>query len=296
MNKLIITASLCFASALSCNAQQKEIDKASFCCLYTHYVKTETKEHIAAVDSFYSILEVGEKVCKYGDLISYAFQKKMIPEKMQAYAKEDCLRDEHLCVMQNYPKEGVLTVEEALHPSFFTYEESMGTLHWELLSGDSVILGYTCHPAQMSYAGREWTAWYTEDIPVSSGPWKLSGLPGLVLHAQDKTGTHCFRAWSIFNVDSQPIETVNNEYKTKETQRKTFIKTRNKIKTDPKWLKCPWYNDQNNTRIAILHKKDRDRLGIRPFVSVNRIKYPYREREDGTLDGILNYYQPLELY
>ncbi len=295
MNKVIFTASLCLTSALFCNAQQQEIDKATFCCLYTHYVKTETKEHVAAVDSFYSILEVGESVCKYGDLSTYVWQKKKIPETIQTLAKENCSRDEYLWVIQNYPEEGMLTVEEALHPSFFAYEESTDSFCWTILSGDSTIMDYSCHPALLSYAGREWSVWYTEEIPVSSGPWKFAGLPGFVLFAQDKTSTHTFRAYSIFNVDGQSITRANNEYNTTKTKRDSFIKTRNKIKTNPKWIRTPWYNDRNNVKMAILDKKSRDELGITPFIFVNGIKYPCREREDGQLELIHNDFQPLEL-
>ncbi len=285
-----------FASAFSVRAQNIKVDKASFCCLYTHYVKTETKEHVAAVDSFYSILEVGESVCKYGDLSAYVWQKKKIPATMQALTKENCSRDEYLWVLQNYPKEGVMTVEEALHPSFFTYEESADALRWTLLSGDSTVMNYTCHPAHLSYAGREWRVWYTEEIPVSAGPWKFTGLPGFVLFAQDKTGTHTFRAYSIFNVNGQGITRANTEYKDKKTKRDQFIKTRNRIKADPQWMRTPWYNDRNNVKMGILSKKSRDEFGIPPFISVNGIKYPCREREDGQLELIHNYYQPLELY
>ena len=286
-----------FVFTLFCNAQQNEIGKASFCCLYTHYVQTTDKDHVAAVDSFFSILEVGESICKYGDLSTYTFQKKYLPNEMQGLTKEDCRRDEHLWVLQNYPDMGTLTVEEALHPSFFSYKESTDTLHWTILSGDSVILDYKCHHARLYYGGREWMVWYTDEIPASTGPWKLIGLPGLVLFAQDKTGTHTFHARSIFNVENQIItESNNSDYKIQKTKRDSFIKTRNKIKYDPQWMRLPWYNDRTNVNMAILNAKDRKRLGITPFISVNGIKYPCRERSDGMLEYIHNYYQPLEWY
>ncbi len=284
-------------TSLLCHAQQDVIDKASFCCLYTHFVQTEDREHAAAVDSFYSILEVGDSVYRYGDLSTYISQKKFIPNAMRALEIEDCLRDEHLWVTHNYPEEGEMTVEEALHPAFFHYTESMDSLQWELLAGDSTIIKYTCKKARMQYAGREWLAWYTEEIPISSGPWKLTGLPGLVLFARDNTGRHTFQANSVFKVDNQAVIKRNSEwYTSKETKRDEFVRTRNKIKGDSKWLFTPYYNDPSNVNMAILNAESRKRLGIRPFITVNWIKYPCRELGDGDLDYIYNCFQPLELY
>lgn len=161
---------LCCIATAFCYAQDGKLDKASFCCFYTHFVQTEDREHAAAVDSFYSILEVGERIYKYGELATYTAHKKFLPDDMKWLEKEDCLRDEHLWVTQNYPEEGVMTVEEAMHPAFFLYTESMDSIRWELMPGDSTIMEYPCYKARMQYAGRNWTAWYTETIPVASGP------------------------------------------------------------------------------------------------------------------------------
>lgn len=297
VKRLFIWVVSCFMAIPVCHAQQDVLDKASFCCIYTHYVQTKDRENVAVVDSFYSILEVGEAVYKYGELSSYTAQKKYLPSELKWLDNGDCLRDEHLWVTQNYPQEGLMTVEEALHPSFFLYTESMDSMRWEYLTGDSTIMNYTCHRAKVQYAGREWISYYTEEIPVSSGPWKLCGLPGLVLYAQDDSRTHVFQANSIFNVENQPITAVHDKWSTtKGTKRDVFIKTRNKIKSNPKWLTTPYYNDRANVSMAILNAESRKDLGIRPFISVNGIKYPCREREDGLLEYVTNCFQPLELY
>lgn len=57
---------------------------------------------------------------------------------------------------------------------------------WELLD-DSVreIAGYPCKKARTRYYGREWIVWYTEEIPMNTGPWLLQGLPGLIVSATD---------------------------------------------------------------------------------------------------------------
>lgn len=66
----------------------------------------------------------------------------------------------------------------------FYYDEA--TPHWELTSDTSSIDGLLCQKAQTSLGGRLWTAWFTTEIPITDGPYKFSGLPGLVVRAHDE--------------------------------------------------------------------------------------------------------------
>lgn len=57
----------------------------------------------------------------------------------------------------------------------------------EIADSTKNILGYDCVMATAHYHGRDWTAWFTPDIPLPEGPWKLTGLPGLILEASEST-------------------------------------------------------------------------------------------------------------
>ncbi|MBO4230643.1 MAG: GLPGLI family protein [Bacteroidales bacterium] len=63
-----------------------------------------------------------------------------------------------------------------------------GTLElpgWTLVDSTRVFGGYSCKKAEAEYLGRKWNVWYTEEIPVNSGPWLLWGCPGLIVYASD---------------------------------------------------------------------------------------------------------------
>lgn len=66
-----------------------------------------------------------------------------------------------------------------------SYSDTYIQPEWTIEEGDYSYRGYTTHKATCHFMGRDWIAWYTEEILSSAGPWLLSGLPGLILKAQD---------------------------------------------------------------------------------------------------------------
>ena len=96
------------------------------------------------------------------------------------------------------------------------------------------ILGYKCYMATTDFRGRRWTVYYTEDIPVSLGPWKLGGLPGLILSAEVK-GFITIEASSIKIKGLSPV-TFYNFYNKKyeDIQRDAYLKEISNPKSYPK--------------------------------------------------------------
>lgn len=64
--------------------------------------------------------------------------------------------------------------------------EKRPVIDWKLLSETKKIGSFTAHKATGEFRGRTYTAWYTTKIPLPYGPWKLQGLPGLILEAYDE--------------------------------------------------------------------------------------------------------------
>ena len=81
------------------------------------------------------------------------------------------------------------------------YDEPFTELNWSVSDSTKTILGYECIMAETDYHGRHWTAWFSPEIPLPDGPWKLCGLPGLILEASESTGQHSFTATGIENCD-----------------------------------------------------------------------------------------------
>ncbi|MDD2793581.1 MAG: GLPGLI family protein [Sediminibacterium sp.] len=59
---------------------------------------------------------------------------------------------------------------------------------WILEEGFKIIGKLTCKKAVTSFRGRKYTVWYCPDLPYGFGPWKLNGLPGLIVEATEEEG------------------------------------------------------------------------------------------------------------
>lgn len=77
------------------------------------------------------------------------------------------------------------------------YEENMNEQNWEITDSTKNILGYECLSAETDYHGRHWKVWFAPEIPIHDGPWKLCGLPGLILHADADNGKYRFEVTGI---------------------------------------------------------------------------------------------------
>lgn len=111
-----------------------------------------------------------------------------------------------------YPAESIVIQDRRKDSLFFfdrifvdryRYDEPIPHQSWQLTSGDSVVAGYKCHRAVTRWRGRDWVAWYSEELPMSYGPYKFGGLPGLILCLYDATGDYRYTMEAMEHL-SQP--------------------------------------------------------------------------------------------
>ena len=107
-------------------------------------------------------------------------------------------------IYKNYPNKGINSVIWNSNKRMY-YEEDATIQQWEMIGGDTIIMGYNCKKARTQFRGREWLVWYTMDIPISEGPWKLCGLPGMILQAEDRNGLFTFCCIGIKSHINEPL-------------------------------------------------------------------------------------------
>ncbi|TVZ27865.1 GLPGLI family protein [Gillisia sp. Hel_I_86] len=89
---------------------------------------------------------------------------------------------------------------------------------WEIKNEFKKIGDYNVQKATAFINDRTWTAFFTNELGINGGPWKLIGLPGLVLEATatENTSTYEFRLTKI-NKNIECFEITKPYYKNQTT-------------------------------------------------------------------------------
>lgn len=171
------------------------------------------------------------KFSSYKNLTVDSLLLCLTPEQIGRAAMDGKLSTgEFMTIYKNYPA-GKLTHTEKICTDWFRYVEDIPDLDWELTDSVTIILGYECRAAVCSFRGRKWTAFYSEDIPVMDGPWKLHGLPGLIMKASDESGHYIFECVGIKSKANRSITIYNVPFNV--TTRKKYYDTKHRYEVNP---------------------------------------------------------------
>ena len=75
----------------------------------------------------------------------------------------------------------------------YAVEENSNNINWRISSETDHINGFKVQKAYTSLGGRNWVAWFSDEIPFHEGPYKFHGLPGLILKIEDVSNSHSFK-------------------------------------------------------------------------------------------------------
>lgn len=100
--------------------------------------------------------------------------------------------------------------------SYAVISEKLPHFRWEIGQETKEILGHQTQKATTEFRGRKYEAWFASDIKISDGPYKFSGLPGMILEIASHDGKYQFIAYELKinqeKVDSE-IEPLSKKHK-----------------------------------------------------------------------------------
>lgn len=230
MKLLYKTFIIIFCINFSIKAQLKK-DSSEIEVKYNFMFVQDTLDRSSVIYEPMVLLTNGKKSIYYSENYKTAvegFAKKM----------EDAMNTGNIVDPSNLPKARVrhnvykdekkIYISNYLGKTCYTYE-SLDKLDWKIDSKSTTIIGgYKCNKATVNVGGKKYIAWFTHDIPISDGPYKFRGLPGLILKINQDNNFVSFELTSLKKT-SLPIE----QKKGIEVSKDEFIIKRKEYINDP---------------------------------------------------------------
>lgn len=110
-------------------------------------------------------------------------------------------------IYKDRDKRHIYTLDKELNLEETTifFDEKIEPQLWTIENDTCRILNYLCNKATTKFRGREYEVYFTTEIPINEGPWKLYGLPGLILTARTTDGALSFQAIGIEKAKDKSI-------------------------------------------------------------------------------------------
>jgi GLPGLI family protein len=91
------------------------------------------------------------------------------------------------------------------------YRDTLHPMQWALTRDRKMIDSLECFKATTTFKGRAYTAWYAPSIPIPNGPWKLGGLPGLIIEAYEDQKDLYFLLSGIRYTDQLSVPIIKDQ-------------------------------------------------------------------------------------
>ena len=234
MQKILVTM-MAFALTIAAQAQTETVDTAQFVAVYDYECRTQNDEAASVTDRMQLVVQVGRTVSKSMPFSAYPFTDNDSKADVAAGFQEALM---HMpTVWTGYPN-GQTTVREFIFPHEYEGYEPTPEIVWTLSDDTLTVSGYLCQQATATHRGVEWRVWYTDEIPSSAGPWRLRGLPGLIVKAESEAHTFCL---TELRQEASPITAPEQRPDVQRMKYTKLLKHRNEIYGNRQYAKNPMY-------------------------------------------------------
>ena len=214
---------------------QEVIDTAQFVAIYDYECRTQNDEAAPVTDRMQVVVQVGRTVTKSMPFTAYPFTDEASKPDMAAGFQEALM---HMPTVWTGLPNGQTTVREFIFPHEYEGSEETPEIAWTLTEDTMTVSGYLCQQATATFRGVEWRVWYTDEIPSSAGPWRLRGLPGLIVKAENDAHTFCL---AELRMEASPITTPEQNPEVHRMKYAKLLKHRNEIYGNRQYAKKPTY-------------------------------------------------------
>ena len=217
------------------------LDKVNITAFYDckFMTDTTTKKYIEYVAD----LEIGDEYSKF-----YGHSLHII-DSLSSHQKFIDNYEKALRTVAKYYRKGYpMTFNDAIYIKFsdnsykmssrfveidYIHEGKVPEFKWTIHDSTKVIAGYRAQKATCTHNGFNYTAWFSMDIPISSGPWKFNGLPGLIISVKDSNEEYVYE---LRGLSTQQRDIIFPSYEYTRISEKRYAKLRRQAIENPGFL------------------------------------------------------------
>lgn len=161
-------------------------------------------------------------------------------------------------------QENELILAEKVFQYELKYIQDLKTIDWKIQPENKEILGFNVQKGLGSFAGRNYVAWFAPELPFLDGPYKFSGLPGLIVEISDLKNQYHF-SLTGFQELKTPIKKLLNLDNYKTVSQEELDQVRDDYNRDPigtmqkAGVKFGWSEEDEAKQKKELTKKYKER-------------------------------------
>jgi len=224
MNKQLLL-SIVFLTNINLFSQSTITEKAIYKAIYSITYLADSTD-IYSDKSEKMLLYIGKKHTlfesvnnRYNNSIKKDYSNNTIQDLSKKYNSTSRDRKRTRFEYKIYTTLNKIKVIDFIFSDKYVYDEKVN-LNWKISSEIKTINTYLCKKAVTFFSGRKYEAWFTEELPINSGPYKFSGLPGLIVKIQDTKNNYIFELLSFEKTNDNFV--LNNKGATKTTKKDFF--------------------------------------------------------------------------
>ncbi|MBS1522096.1 MAG: GLPGLI family protein [Bacteroidetes bacterium] len=189
MKKQLLLAIILLLAFITAKAQKPDTARMQVHYKFTWVRDTANRDHPYTENM---VLYIGQRSSAYRsyDGVVYKAQfKKAWAEAVAASPDGHPMINRHgvgsNIEYYQFPNEKKLFTENPIYMNNYFINGEMPAIDWKTSGDTATFGGLHCQKATCHFKGRDYTAWFCPDLPVRVGPWKLNGLPGVIVDARD---------------------------------------------------------------------------------------------------------------
>ncbi|GGK57079.1 MULTISPECIES: GLPGLI family protein [Flavobacteriaceae] len=136
------------------------------------------------------VLYIGEKFSKFSSRAK-SLKHSYVIKGNSGHTSREALTDFQYEILKDNHTNKLYYILQIAYDRFY-YIQEKNLFNWNILEEIKQIKGYKVQKATTSFAGRDYIAWFSPEIPIAEGPYKFSGLPGLILENSDTDNEYVF--------------------------------------------------------------------------------------------------------